>query len=88
MVQRLRLSWQQKQQIIDKCERRNISGGKTDLEEVSKWVQHRLALVTAPCYKSMLRIRRDKENIRMRAESTFKDYKKSPVLPSEYIEHT
>ena len=88
MVQRLRLSWQQKQQIIDECERRNISGGKTDLGEVSKGAQNRLALVKALNYKSMLRIVREKEKIRLRAESILKDYEKSPVLPSAYIEHT
>ena len=84
---RTRLSWKQKELILEECKRRSIRGSEKIFLEASHWAYRSLRLHIPPSTLTIRRILGDEENVRKMASSEMNDQKKAVAVMHPVIEH-
>ena len=86
VLRRAQLSWSEKLTIRVESKRRNVAGGCENLSSIAEWASKLMKLRQRPSYRTILRIIRDEDRIRVQATSTHFRMKKGLKVRSATIE--
>ena len=84
---RVRLSWEEKEQIRRECIRRNVHGEKARLLEVCEWAKEAFKLQKAPSHRTVFRILRDGEAIEAKSSSIQKHRRRDLSVSCQRVEN-